>query len=92
MHMSIRGPVPTVQASAKSSSKVHREPPYYIMLEPGLVNHLEESNVTDRVERLGDVHCHCDCAPWRLLHVESLGNPRDQRKKGGHTVLYSVAD
>jgi hypothetical protein len=55
------------------------------MLKPGLVNHLQEPNMADRIKRLGDVHCHCYCAPRRLLHVESLGYPRDQRKKGGHT-------
>ena len=55
--MAIWGPVTTVQANTKSSSKVHREPPNYIMLEPGLVDHLKEQNVTHRVESLGDVDC-----------------------------------
>ena len=74
-HMAIWGPVTTVQASTKSSSEVHREPPNNVMLKPGLMDHLKETDVTHRVEGLGDIHRDCYCATRRLPHVESLGHP-----------------
>ena len=63
------------QAITLSFPEIHHEPPKYVMLEPGLVDHLKEPNVTHRIERLGDFHSNCYFATRQLLHVESLYDP-----------------